>query len=291
MKCICDPLTMNGSPFNQFIAEYFNTCAYSTADIVAFAFGIINIICWMFAQMPQPVESYQNKTCGNLSWSFLAIWLLGDITNLVGSIFTNQSTILVYTAVYFTLMDIVVLGQTVYYETCYKSNQRRHDTPLSSPASDYNTITLNISEGTPLLAKAAYVPVVIVSIIALTQFDLASASPIDLITSTSTPPDDVIPIIPYCNSHGVQSALYRWAGTISAWICGILYFTARIPQIIVIHKEKSAYGVSFALFAISFAANLFYGISILLPDTTDVYSSDFFWNTVPFLIGSLGANV
>jgi hypothetical protein len=70
----------------------------------------------------------------------------------------------------------------------------------------------------------------------------------------------------------------------------VLYFTARIPQAWKIYKPKIVM-VSFLLFVASFVANVLYSFSILLPNTTDFKSAAFARDTVPYLIGSLGANV
>lgn len=51
----------------------------------------------------------------SLSITFLITWLLGDITNLLGCIYTHQFPTQLYTAYYFLFMDGVVLSQWIYY--------------------------------------------------------------------------------------------------------------------------------------------------------------------------------
>ena len=63
----------------------------------------------------------------------------------------------------------------------------------------------------------------------------------------------------------------------------------RIPQILEIHKLKSVHGISLSLFVITIFANVSYGISILLRFPTINY--EFWANTAPFLIGSMGVLV
>ena len=319
MKCVCDPLELYGHQFNSFIGENFKVCAYTARDIIAFSAGLINIAFWLFAQSPQLYTTFQNKSGGNISWAFLIIWLVGDVANLIGCIFTNQAQVQLYTAIYFIIMDGIVLAQIIYYETYYKWQMKKKQakidegiqdvhkatekTPLS-PNSPYQSNNFAPTVGgtrTPLpMDRLANVAIVTLSIIALSNIDFASATPLQILGQLFLPRGQMQASaafstledkLPLCNDSGDLSATMQVIGTICAWVCGILYFTARIPQAWKIYQEKNAYGVSFALFAMSFAANCFYALSILLPDTADFKSVGFWRDTFAYLIGSLGANV
>lgn len=137
---------MNGHRFNSFIGENLSICAYTPRDIAGVIFGLTNILFWLFAQAPQLVENYRNKTAESLSWLFLFIWLVGDIANFLGCIYTNQTRVQFFTAVYFLIMDLLVLLQWVYYTRINaakaviddKDPINTDDSALTPPASPTN---------------------------------------------------------------------------------------------------------------------------------------------------------
>lgn len=339
LKCVCDPLTMHGQDFSKFIAYNFKVCCYTTRDIIGFSFGLINIVIWLFAQSPQLVKTYRNKSGGALSWSFLIIWLIGDIANLLGSLFTSQK-LLLYTAIYFIIMDGLVLSQIIYYNSCYKWRKREkkedeenaiqdsklaHEKSPLSPGSPHHYGTSPHVETSPNgnkspgskggrggLTSPQNVVLISIALIALSSvgFSDAASSVVNNMhkftvqtfegtiahSVLNTARDVILNVLqdeepPICNAPTSDSQVVKVIGIICAWVCGVLYFSARIPQAWKIYKEKNVYGISLALFAMSFAANCFYALSILLPTTTNFRSAAFWRETFPYLIGSLGANV
>ncbi|KAK7054771.1 hypothetical protein VNI00_003234 [Paramarasmius palmivorus] len=83
----------------------------STSD----ALGYTSIACWLGAQFPQVVENIQRQSCEGLALPFLANWLLGDISNLIGCILTHQLPFQTWLATYFVFVDMTLLGQYIYY--------------------------------------------------------------------------------------------------------------------------------------------------------------------------------
>jgi len=77
-------------------------------------------------------------------------------------------------------------------------------------------------------------------------------------------------------------------GSIAAWLSGILYFTARFPQIMTNHERKSTEGLSIFMFLSATLANICYSLSILLPESTDWGSGTFWESTFAYLLGSGG---
>lgn len=70
---------------------------------------------WLFAQIPQIYKNYKLKSASGLSIYFLAEWLLGDLCNLLGAIFTNQAAWQVVVAAYYVTVDVCLVGQYVWY--------------------------------------------------------------------------------------------------------------------------------------------------------------------------------
>jgi uncharacterized protein with PQ loop repeat len=64
---------------------------------------------------PQIIENFRRRSADGLSLLFLAIWLAGDVFNILGSVLQGVLPTMTILAVYYTLADIVLLGQCFYY--------------------------------------------------------------------------------------------------------------------------------------------------------------------------------
>jgi len=69
----------------------------------------------------QVLENYRRHSVEGLAWPFLANWLLGDVSNLVGCILTHQLPFQTYLATYFCFIDLTLVGQYLYYTSNMKS--------------------------------------------------------------------------------------------------------------------------------------------------------------------------
>ncbi|KAJ7271890.1 PQ loop repeat-domain-containing protein [Mycena haematopus] len=78
--------------------------------------GYSSIACWLGAQFPQIIKNVQLKSCAGLALPFLANWFLGDASNLIGCILTQQLPFQTWLATYFVFVDVVLVGQYLYYE-------------------------------------------------------------------------------------------------------------------------------------------------------------------------------
>lgn len=65
--------------------------------------------------MPQIYKNYQIQSTAGLSIFFLSEWLLGDLTNLLGALFTNQATWQIIIATYYTFVDVCLVVQFFWY--------------------------------------------------------------------------------------------------------------------------------------------------------------------------------
>lgn len=75
----------------------------------------MSMFFWLGAQFPQCLENFRRQSVEGLALPFLANWLLGDMTNLVGCILTHQLPFQTWLATYFCSIDIVLLSQYFYY--------------------------------------------------------------------------------------------------------------------------------------------------------------------------------
>jgi len=384
MACSCNPPVKHGHHYVQFIGTYFQICAWTTRDVVAFAVGLGNILFWMFAQVPQLYQNYKTKSVESLSATFLALWLVGDMTNFVGCITTHQSPIQLYTSIYFLIMDIVTLSQYAYYRRKAQRPETRvmgktefgdsshapgryqskvdldvasslhHPVNSTSPQtskrpsltlyavlfavlvfartytfvdswamndalSTSSSVTDMFAPSAASAAAAAPVPTssqlnvgrVLLSypesawgLPSTVQFNEVEAEPNNVVVQLSTNPlnpsdttfhtandlkaDPQPGDCDYVESYGIVA---ERIGTVSAWLSGLIYVTSRIPQIMRNYERKSTEGLSLGMFILAMLGNTCYGIGLLLPEGADLSSSNFFMNTFPYLIGSLGTNI
>ncbi|KAK0210919.1 CTLH/CRA C-terminal to lish motif domain-containing protein [Desarmillaria ectypa] len=118
--------------------------------------GYSSIACWLGAQFPQVLENIRRNSCEGLALPFLANWLMGDISNLVGCILTHQLPFQTYLATYFVFVDCTLVGQYIYYtirnppsHVRARSLSRRMS--IDRPASRYRTLSVVAAS----VAKAA----------------------------------------------------------------------------------------------------------------------------------------
>lgn len=65
---------------------------------------------------PQILENWRRGSAEGLSVVFITVWLLGDFFNIFGAVLQGVLPTMTILAVYYTLADIVLLGQYFWYE-------------------------------------------------------------------------------------------------------------------------------------------------------------------------------
>ncbi|KAJ4514972.1 hypothetical protein HRR83_006040 [Exophiala dermatitidis] len=70
--------------------------------------------------MPQIFKNYHIKSTAGLSIFFLGEWLLGDLTNLLGALFTKQASWQIIIASYYVFVDVCLVVQYFWYSYCTK---------------------------------------------------------------------------------------------------------------------------------------------------------------------------
>lgn len=106
-------------PENEFlhlVSSTFNTCVPTWLALLSTTCGVLSIVSWLFAQVPQIIKNFQLRSTSGLSIYFLAEWLLGDMSNLVGSMLTQQASWQIVLATYYCFVDCVLVGQWMWYE-------------------------------------------------------------------------------------------------------------------------------------------------------------------------------
>lgn len=85
-------------------------------DALSGILGSISIACWLVVFLPQIFENFRRSSADGLSVPFIVIWLLGDVFNIVGAILQKVLPTMTILAVYYTLADVVLLGQCLWYK-------------------------------------------------------------------------------------------------------------------------------------------------------------------------------
>ncbi|KAL8044343.1 hypothetical protein ABFX02_08G040600 [Erythranthe guttata] len=97
--------------------KYFKDCLCNTRDEFSFAFGLISLLCWGVAEIPQIVTNFRTKSGHGISLAFLLTWIAGDIFNLVGCLLEPATLpTQLYTAALYTTSTVVLVIQSIYYD-------------------------------------------------------------------------------------------------------------------------------------------------------------------------------
>lgn len=66
------------------VETYFKDCLCNIKDEFSFGFGLISLVCWGVAEIPQIITNFRTKSSHGVSLLFLFTWVAGDIFNLTG---------------------------------------------------------------------------------------------------------------------------------------------------------------------------------------------------------------
>ncbi|XP_020530369.1 probable vacuolar amino acid transporter YPQ1 isoform X1 [Amborella trichopoda] len=101
----------------SWVLKYFGDCLCNSRDSISFAFGLVSLVCWGVAEVPQIVTNCSTKATDGVSLAFLLTWVVGDVFNLVGCLLEPATLpTQFYTALLYTATTIVLVLQTIYYE-------------------------------------------------------------------------------------------------------------------------------------------------------------------------------
>ncbi|GAB1743740.1 hypothetical protein NU219Hw_g662t1 [Hortaea werneckii] len=115
-------------PTNDFLFRFsraFHTCVPTPLAFTSNALGTLSIVAWLFAQLPQIYKNWSLGSTSGLSIYFLVEWCLGDISNLLGALFTHQAKWQVAIGGYYVFVDLCLVGQWIWYEKLKHGNMMR----------------------------------------------------------------------------------------------------------------------------------------------------------------------
>lgn len=244
-------LCLNGTPW---IWQLLEECVVNAWEYWSVVIGLLSIVCFLFAALPQLYVAYQNGRVDQaLSLGFLLCWIAGDLTNFIGCYLTNQLPIQIITAIFYINMDIIMISQFAYYRL------RNQKTTKCGVSLRNSCIT--------------WVLVCIILCLILPSRLLVGNQVQNSVSGTSE------------TSHSVVEL----SGFVCGYISCVFYLASRIPQLYKNYQRKSTEGTSYLLFALAMMGNCTYGLSLVLkmPATQHLVNL-YFWHHLPWLMGSFG---
>ncbi|KAF9046740.1 PQ loop repeat-domain-containing protein [Panaeolus papilionaceus] len=231
------------------ILPFLSNATMFTSDSLSNILGWISIACWIVVYSPQVYENYSLQSGDGLSVLFVIIWLLGDLTNLLGAILANLLPTVVILAVYYTTCDLILLCQ-IYY---YRWKRARLLSQDSSPNSNENAPLLQNSQ--QQAEEIVPARIVVLRYASALSFVVSVGMAAWWITKDGSDGDE---------SHfdnPSQGDTKFWVIQTLGWSSALLFLGARVPQILKNFKTRCE-GLSPALFFFAIFGNTTYALSI-----------------------------
>lgn len=256
-------------------------------------FGSISFACYLVLMVPQLVEQWRLKTVEGVSLYFLGIWMLGDVSNLIGAVLAQLLPEVVLIAVWFLLADLITLAFYFYISVFFDRRRREAHHPNIHT---YGAVVDDLETGASGASGAA-----------------AVVLPVDRRKSHSSTLEDIV-YDPQAHSVWVRYVLpigfvllagvfgsilspnnvdpkFKIAGGNSdsvaqlfGYVSAFLYLVARLPQIYQNWAKQSTEGLSLLFFMLTMLGNITFTLQIL------TFRSD--WEYVrlnmSWLLGSAG---
>ena len=263
--------------------------------------GSISIACWVVVFSPQIIENFRRGSAEGLSIVFIVIWLAGDVFNILGAILQGVLPTMIILALYYTLADIVLMGQVFYYRgfTLTDSVSPKY---LQNGDAETRPLLQNDSVAHPPLREEHERSNSISHWQQHLSIDGTHLSPATPLVHPPKP-NDLPAIMGVKPSSTLQAVLWNtftillvcaagvfgwWIGNqksrhkhhhhvkqdepepsefdllgqVFGYLCAVLYLGSRVPQLLLNYRRKSTEGVSILFFLFACVGNLTYDMSI-----------------------------
>ncbi|RMY99071.1 hypothetical protein D0864_04165 [Hortaea werneckii] len=137
-------------PTNDFLFRFssaFHTCVPTPLAFTSNVLGTLSIVAWLFAQLPQIYKNWSLGSTSGLSIYFLVEWCLGDISNLLGALFTHQARWQVAIGGYYVFVDLCLVGQWIWYERLKHGNIMRKAWPRRDSGRSHHGAMAEVIDG------------------------------------------------------------------------------------------------------------------------------------------------
>ncbi|GMP31653.1 hypothetical protein CsSME_00005782 [Camellia sinensis var. sinensis] len=259
------------------VEKYFKDCLCNFNDELSFAFGLISLVCWGVAEIPQIITNFRTKSSHGVSLLFLLTWIAGDVFNLVGCLLEPATLpTQFYTALLYTASTVVLVLQSLYYDHLYSwsarslawTNTLPTRSPLRAARSGPPSVTGlehdSSSDDEPIRAsshKSRSKP---------KPIPRSAGSAAFLAASISLPSGSKALMHVYMGLSGRRllqeqnSTENNVIGQCLGWMMAAIYMGGRIPQICLNIKRGSVEGLNPLMFIFALIANATYVGSIVV---------------------------
>ncbi|KAF3034040.1 hypothetical protein E8E12_000962 [Didymella heteroderae] len=272
----------------------------TTREALSGIWGSISLCAWIFLLVPQLIENYKSGSADGISLVFLAIWFIGDVTNLAGALWAGLVPTVIALAMYFCVADLILIAQCVYYNTINARRARKTSVQSTNSVEapllgrrDSSNVGLPGSHRRDSQAsrrrRASSLPTILDVDEAPSEWMKNTLSVFGILVVGAAGwaiawKSGVW--LPQPVTDGDEEPIALGA-EILGYASAICYLGARIPQIIKNQRERSCEGLSLLFFMLSLLGNATYGAGILFHST----EREYFLTNLPWLIGSLGTMV
>jgi len=293
----------------------------SVHEALSGIFGSISLAAWIFLLVPQLIENYRLQSAHGISLVFLSVWFVGDITNLLGSVWAGLVPTVTALAVYFCFADTILILQCLYYNVLNARRDRKlsalssasdETEPLLARQNSVSSVQSNIGlPGSHHRRRSTSSAASGTSLRGHRDSGLSQNSLSQIVEDVETGNEgkawlkNTISVLLVCLA-GVAGWAIAWqtgawrpapeengsagelkvalGAEILGYASAVCYLGARIPQIIKNQRDKSCEGLSLLFFILSLLGNATYGAGILFHSTEKEYVI----TNLPWLIGSIG---
>lgn len=259
-----------------------------------------SLASWIVLLLPQLIEQWRLKSSEGISAGFITIWFIGDIANLIGSLWADLLPGVVLLALWFCVADGLLISSYLYYRpsgtgpwpwssTHSDSERARINKHRSSSAASDPTQPLLDRRNSASRRKSSLRPQRRDS---LTSIVIAQSSSGTVLTQYVLPllfvfAAGVFGFLFSSNEENSPQPVHEIIGLgpqLLGYMSAVLYLGARLPQLYQNYKRRSVYGLSLLFFIFSMLGNITYSGGILWYRSDREYLELY----LPWLLGSLG---
>ncbi len=233
------------------------------------------------------MENFRRGSADGLSLQFIIVWLAGDVFNILGAVLQGVLPTMIILAIYYTLADIVLLGQCFYYRgfTWHDEIIPPKGTDQIGEATDRSGLLArerrpstwsevsasHLSPAVPLLhapgdaeplAIADQKPTTALQATAFNLFAILMVCAAGVFGWWISSGSQGSPQRRHHSSSDAEFPEFNLLGQIFGYFCAVLYLGSRVPQLLLNYRRKSTEGVSMLFFLFACIGNLTYVLSI-----------------------------